>query len=179
MKKSILVTGVAGSGKSSVSKKLNDLGYKAYDIEEMDGLFKIVNKNTGEVYEDFENNDLEKVKNMDWNCDLKKLQEIIENETSEIAFYCGTASNWEDLIGLFDKIILLKASPEVIERRLSTRSVKDFGGTKEVRDWALEWKDWLENEKEKKGAIVIDGNGYPEEVARNIIKVAASKKLDD
>lgn len=170
MKKSILVIGVAGSGKSSVSKKLNDLGYKAYDIEEIDGLFKTINKNTGEVYEDFENNDLEKVKNTDWKCDLKKLQEIIKNETSNIAFYCGTASNWEDLIGLFDKITLLKASPEVIERRLSTRSVKDFGGTKEVRDWALEWKNWLEEEIGKKGAIIIDANDNPEKVAKEIIK---------
>lgn len=174
MKKAILVIGVAGSGKSSVSKKLRDLGHKAYDIEEIDGLFKAINKNTGEIYEDFENDDLEKVKTMDWNCDVKKLQEIIKNETSDITFYCGTASNWEDLIALFDKIILLKASPEVIERRLSTRSLKEFGGTKEVRNWALEWKDWFENEIRKKDAIIVDANDNPEKVAKQIINSVVS-----
>ncbi len=170
MKKSILVTGVAGSGKSAVSKKLNDLGYKSYDIEEIEGLFKMVNKNTGEVDEDHENNDLEKVKNRDWICDVEKFQEIIKNEQSSIAFYCGTASNLDDLILLFDKIILLKSSPDVIRQRLSSRKSDYFGGTKEVQDWVLSWKDWWEDIVRKKGAIIIDADGDLEEVARRIIK---------
>ena len=40
MKRSIFVTGIAGSGKSSICKKLNILGYEVYDIEEPKGMFR-------------------------------------------------------------------------------------------------------------------------------------------
>ena len=47
MNKSILITGVAGTGKSAVCDELNKLGYKALGIEDIDGLFTIVHKKTG------------------------------------------------------------------------------------------------------------------------------------
>lgn len=44
MNKSILVTGVAGSGKSAISSELKKFGYKSYDIESIKGLFLMVDK---------------------------------------------------------------------------------------------------------------------------------------
>ncbi len=52
MNKSIFVTGVPGSGKSAVCEELKKLGYRAYDIEEMQGLFLMINKKTGEIAKD-------------------------------------------------------------------------------------------------------------------------------
>ena len=171
MKKSILITGIAGSGKSSVSKALNALGYQSYDIEDIDGLFKMIYKDTGRVATDFNNDNLEKVKRGDWICDKENLKEIIRKENADIAFYCGTASNVDDLISLFDKVIVLKTSPDVIKQRLSTRKPKDFGNTKEVQDWVLGWKDWLEDHIQSEGAVVIDANGSPEEISKKIIEI--------
>ena len=70
MHKSILVTGVSGTGKSSLSKKLNDLGYKACDMDSYAGLFLMVDKQTKKPVENHDNADLEKVKAMDWICDV-------------------------------------------------------------------------------------------------------------
>ena len=42
--KSMLITGVAGSGKSAVCKELKKLGYLAHDIESVAGLFMMVDK---------------------------------------------------------------------------------------------------------------------------------------
>ena len=68
MKKSIFVTGVAGSGKSSICRELNKLGYTAYDIEELEGMFKMTRKDTMQDFKDYDNADIEKVKNADWIC---------------------------------------------------------------------------------------------------------------
>lgn len=172
MKKSIFVTGVTGSGKSSISKELNRLGYKAYDIEELDSMFKMIRKDTREDFEDYDNADIEKVKNADWVCDKNKLEELLKKQSDEIMFYCGVASNNSKITPLFDQIILLKASPEVLRKRLSSREeTKDMGNTAENREWILSWKDWWENQLIEQGATVVDANGSPTEVVQKIVEL--------
>jgi len=178
MKKSILVTGMAGSGKSAVCEELNKQGYKAYDIEDMDGLFKMVDKKTGEIFMGNDNDNLEIVKKRDWICDVEKLQKLVGSESSDVAFYCGTASNLDKILPFFDMIILLKSSPEILRKRLSSRKPGEFGRTKEVQDWVLSYKDWWEKETEGKGTIIIDADRRTEEVVKNVVE-AASKKLGE
>lgn len=172
MKKSFFITGVAGSGKSLISKELNRLGYKAYDIEELEDMFKMIRKDTREDFTDYDNTDIEKVKNADWICDKNKLEELLQKQNIGIAFYCGIASNNNEIIQLFDQIILLKASPEVVCKRLSSREgTDDMGNTAENREWVLSWKDWWENQMIEQGALVVDADGNPTEVAKKIIEL--------
>ena len=49
MKKAIFITAVSGSGKSTVCKALTELGYEAYDIESILGLFSLIDAGTGQV----------------------------------------------------------------------------------------------------------------------------------
>lgn len=172
MKKSIFITGVAGSGKSSISKELNKLGYKAYDIEELEGMFKMIRRDTGEDFEDYNNADIEKVKNADWICDKNKLKELLQKQNDGIMFYCGVASYNDKMIPFFDQTILLKASPEVVRKRLNNREgTDDMGNTAENREWVLSWKDWWENQMVEQGAIVVDADGSSTEVAQKIIEM--------
>ena len=64
----ILITGVAGCGKSTIAKKLKEMSYVSYDIEGIKGLFSLYDKTTGKVIEDYNSEDLEVVKKMDWKC---------------------------------------------------------------------------------------------------------------
>ena len=88
MNKSILITGVSGSGKSAVCAELKKLHYNAYDIEEVPGLFKMVDKKTGKVVEDQNNENVESVKQRAWICDKNKLQWLVcSNENfAKLAF---------------------------------------------------------------------------------------------
>ena len=172
MKKSVFVTGLAGSGKSTICQKLGEMGYKSYDIEKIKGLFKMVDKETGEVIEGYDNDDLKKVKKGKWICDKEKLQEIMNSEKSEIAFYCGNASNYDDIISLFNKVVLLLVSPEVMGQRLSTRKRGGFGRTKEVQDWVMTWKDWWENDIRERGVITINADGSLEKIAKEVIETS-------
>lgn len=172
MKKAILVTGVAGSGKTAVCKHIRGLGYDAYDIEETEGMFEMYRKGTREVFKDYENTP-EKIKNADWICDVSMLKELLAKQEVDVAFYCGVASNMDDIMPLFSKVILLKASPEKIKERLSSREgTDDMGNTEESRQAVLGWKTWWENEMEKKGVITVNTDGSPEDIAKKIIDVS-------
>jgi adenylate kinase family enzyme len=170
MNKSILITGITGSGKSSLCSELRKRGYKAYDIENMHNLFNMVHKKTGKIADKYDKDNLEWVKQHDWICDKNKLQELVRKNAKGIVFYCGTASNLDELLFLFDKIFLLKVSPEILRERLNTRKSNDFGRTPEVQEWVLEWKDWWENHMHEKGAININANRDLQEVVNNIVK---------
>lgn len=172
MKKSIFVTGVAGSGKSSMSEELNRLGHQAYDIEALDGMFKMVRKDTGEDFTDYDNADMKKVKNADWICDRNKLKALLQKQDEGMVFYCGVASNNNEIIPLFDLTILLKASAEAVRKRLSSREgTDDMGNTAENRDWVLNWKDGWENQMTEHGALIVDADGDSTKVAQKILSM--------
>jgi len=176
MNKAILITGVAGTGKSAVCDELNKLGYKAFGIEDIDGLFTMVHKKTGKPFKDYDNDDFEKVKQADWICDKKKLQRLMNKNSKGIVFYNGIASNLDDLLPLFDKIFLLEVGEKILRERLSTRTSNDFARTTEVQDHLFSWKKWWEDHMKEKGAIVIDASRSLREVANDIIEKCKSSK---
>lgn len=175
MKKSIFVTGVAGSGKSSVCKELNRLGYEAHDIEDLKDTFKMVRKDTGEDFIDYNNADIERVKNANWICNTSKLKKLLGEQDQNMGFYCGVASNNDEVAQLFNQTVLLKISSEVLRKRLSNREgTGDFGTTAESREWVLGWKDWFENHTVELDAVAVDANGNPAEVAQRIAELLKS-----
>lgn len=176
MKTAIFVTGVAGTGKSAVCKELGRLGYEAHDIEDLDDLFKMVRKDTGENFANYSNADIEKVKNANWICDTDKLKKLLQKQGEKMAFYCGVASNNDEMTQLFDQTVLLKVSRETLRQRLDNREgTGDFGTTTESREWVLSWKDWFENHMLERGAVAVDANGNPAEVAQKIVKLVYAK----
>jgi broad-specificity NMP kinase len=173
MKKSIFITGVAGSGKSSICKQLNILDYEAYDIEDIVGMFKMIRKDTGDDYEDYDNADIGKIKNADWICNKEKLKELVERQKKEKAFYCGIASNNDEIVSLFDKIILLRATPEVIHKRLSSREgTDDMGNTNESREWVLGWKEWWENKlMRNQNVLAVNADDNLADISKKIVEL--------
>ena len=169
MKKAILITGVSCAGKSTIAKRREEMGYTSYNIEVLPGLFSTIDKVTKRPFK-HDNTDLEKIKNSEWICDKEKLQKIIVNQVADIAFYCGTASNIMDLTDLFDAVFVLKASPETTRERLTTRTTHDFGKTTEVQDWVMSWKDWWEDEIQKKDVVMVNANRSLDEVVGDILE---------
>lgn len=173
MKQKILITGIAGSGKSEICKQLTSMGYESHGIEDIEGMFEMYRKGTKEVFEDYDNSDPEKIKNADWLCHVDKLRELLEKQKKVIAFYCGVASNMDDLFPLFDKVFLLKVDTGTLHTRLSTREgTEDIGNTEDSRQTVLGWKDWWEKEMIKKGAVVVDAGKSPSTVANDIVALS-------
>jgi broad-specificity NMP kinase len=168
MRKSVLITAVAGTGKSTVCKALRALGYDAIDIESVDGLYELVNEKTGEVIP----GDLAQIREgVDWDCNKARLEELVESQTAVLTFYCGGMSNTFDVWGVFDLVIMLTISDEATITRLSARQLGEFGSTKVNRDWVLSWKHSFEKRLLDAGAVPVSAEDPPLAVAKRILKV--------
>ncbi len=172
MKMEVLITGVSGTGKSTICKNLINLGYDAYDIENIEGMFEMYHKDTKKIFEDYDNSKPIHIKNAEWICDVEKLKKLLESKKSGVTFYCGIASNMDDLLPLFDKVIVLQPDSDTLNQRLENREgTNDIGNTQDGRDVVLEWKDWWESEIHKKGGILMNANDSPQKITKRILDI--------
>jgi broad-specificity NMP kinase len=171
MSNAILITGVAGSGKSTVCWELKGRGYHAYDIENTPGLFAFVDKSTRKPVADYGYDNPEWFERHDWVCDTKKLEKLLVDNQPGLAFYCGIASNLDDVLPMFGKVFLLRVGPETLRKRLSKRRADDFGRAPAIQEWLLGWKGAWEDEMQRKGAVVTNADRDVGEVVDEIIGV--------
>ena len=169
MKRTILITAVAGSGKSTVCRALIKLGYEAYDIESIPGLFSLIDPHTDKVLEGKQLGDLNENLDADWVCDTEKLKLLIANQKNEVAFYCGGTSRTEELMAFFDSTVILQVSDETTRNRLSTRQSGEFGDSEQTREWVLSWKHRVEADWLAAGAVSVSGEPEPRAVAKDIV----------
>ncbi|MBP9728023.1 MAG: AAA family ATPase [Candidatus Moranbacteria bacterium] len=172
MKKSILIAGVSGSGKSEVSRRLRALGYETHDMDGIEDLCVMVDKKSGLPTSYDNNNDLEKIEKMYWLYKKDKLEEIIANQKNELVFYCGAPNNLEEIVSLFSRVILLVASPENIRQRLIDRKDNGFGKSVEVQNYILERKEKIEKSLIDKGALMVDANRDIESVMDKVLEMS-------
>lgn len=161
--------GVSGTGKSSLSNELRRLGYETYDLDAMSDISMMLDKETRLPATYDHHNDLEKVQKMEWVYVRERMEDLIAKQKDEIAFYCGIPFNLNEILPLFNTIILLTANAETIRQRLNTRTSNDFGKTVEVQEWILKGKDKLEQEVREKGAIVIPTDRGMSDIATAVI----------
>lgn len=171
MKERILITGVSGTGKTSVGKHLEIMGYESSDIENIEGMFEMYHKGTKNVFEYYDNSNPEHVKNAEWICDIDKLESFLKSQKSNSAFYSGIASNINEILPFFDKIFVLHLDSKTLNERLKNREgTNDIGNTQESRDVVLGWKHWWEGEMKKRNAIFIDANRSLDEISKEILR---------
>jgi len=165
----VLITGIAGCGKSTVSQELQKLGYTSFDFEDIEGMFAMYDKDTKKLAKNYNNEDLESVKQNQWICNIGKLKNLMKNNLG-LTFYCGKGDNLDDLIPLFDLKLLLVTDEKTTSKRLKKRKEAwEYAHTTEVQQYVLkEKKDWEKGMIEK-GFIKIDANKPIKEVIKSIL----------
>ena len=111
----IFVTGMSGTGKSTVLKELSLKGHKIVDTD-YDGLI---------VY------GTDPRWGPGWLWDEKRMKSILTEHTQGTLFIAGTVSNQRKFYSHFDAIVLLSAPLEVMRERIEFRSTNNYGKTKE------------------------------------------------
>jgi shikimate kinase len=122
--KRVLITGMSGTGKSSVIQDLVARGYRAYDLD------------TPEWSEwiDADPSDmLTPAQGKDWVWREDRVRALLSRPEDGTLFIGGCAENMGRLFLLIDVVILLSAPVATIMERLRTRSPGSYGSVAEER----------------------------------------------
>ena len=114
----VLVTGMSGTGKSTVIEELAARGYKAIDTDD-DGLSELVS-----VPDDVPTG-LDPGQDWVWRED--RIQELLSTDDADVLFLGGCSPNQGQFYPRFDHIVLLTAPAHVIVERLVTRTNNPYG----------------------------------------------------
>ena len=168
--KTVYITGVSGTGKTTLANELEKRGFYTISIDEVDGLCSWVNQETG-AKDGGKNTELniEFVDAHDWVCDIDLLRKLLDKNL-EVAFVLGMATNQNDFLHIFDKILLLQCDPEVFCKRIENRTDNDFGKDPKIQKQILaRYKPYAE-EMIAKGAITINTDRPIHEVVEDVLR---------
>ncbi|NOK63392.1 MAG: hypothetical protein GFH27_549347n53 [Chloroflexi bacterium AL-W] len=150
--RNILLTGMSGTGKSSVIGILQERGYRAVDMDE-----------PGWSVHDADGHQL-------W-CE-DRLQEDLTNSGETILFVSGCAENQGKFYSEFRHIILLSAPAEVLIERLTHRTNNPYGKRPEERAEVLHYLETVEPLLRGGATHEIDTTQPLEQVVEMILTLA-------
>lgn len=116
--KRVLLTGMSGTGKSTLIREFVARGYKAIDTDSdewSEWVESIGDGPTGPAPEP------------DWVWREDRIQRLLSTADAEILFVSGCKSNQGKFYPQFDHIILLSAPAPLIVERLATRTTNPYG----------------------------------------------------
>lgn len=122
----VLITGMSGTGKSTLLRELASRGYTAVDVDEPSrGL--TFPRAGGEL---------------GWN--VRAIRTLLSQATASPLFVAGCSDEQVDLYAEFDYIVLLSAPPETLRERLASRTGNDYGKSQEQLDAVLRYVETVE-----------------------------------
>ncbi|WIX99999.1 hypothetical protein QRX60_39020 [Amycolatopsis mongoliensis] len=140
----VWVTGNAGVGRSAVCALLKSRGELAVDADRFG-----------------------------WQTSRAEVEALAARAHGELAFFCGSTENDEDLRDLFDLVVCLVVDDDTLRDRLLTRTSNSFGKHPEELAAALEANEGAESACRRLGAtIVVDGRLPLPDVADAILAAA-------
>ena len=115
--KRILITGMSGTGKSTVVAELAARGHHAIDLD----------SDTWSEWVQVEGNPTGAKPGHDWLWNETKLAMLFAEATSETLFVSGCASNMARFVGCFDDVVLLSAPIGIMLDRVRLRTNNPYG----------------------------------------------------
>jgi broad-specificity NMP kinase len=162
-----LITGVAGTGKSTIAKELRKRGYAAYDTEE--GFSYYIEKDTGERCAYPSTPSQEWYDKHERVFDEKVLMNLFKKHQDEPLFIASITANQAKYYPQFDKIFLLNASDDIITHRLGTRTGNYFGRHPLDLQRVIGRHQQFDDELKALGAVEIDTTKPIEAVVEQIL----------
>ena len=160
-----LITGDAGSGKSTVAQVLARRGYRSYDTDNMPDVTRLEDS-TGRPAEWPEGPvDWSKYA---WNWQEAGLQKLLIG--ARTAFVAAIVSNQARFYSLFEEIFVLVVDKGTLRHRLLSRTENDYGKHPDELAGILSYHPMLERELlSAPGAVAIDATKPLDAVVHEII----------
>lgn len=171
----IYITGIPGTGKSTIRQELLRRSYKAYGGAE-DGIAAFYNNATGEKLEGWVEAKARTSAwraNHTWKIDRQTVEKLKEEAKNKLVFLCAvTRNDVNELWDLFDKVIALTIDAKTLLQRLANRTNNDVGKTADELESILKKQKSSSEDYEKLGARLVDASQPLGVVVDNILRYA-------
>ncbi len=164
--KRILITGMSGTGKSSVIAELAARGYKAVDADSPEYSEWL------EVSGDTNALGSPEWGARDWMWREDRVQALLSTEDADLLFVSGCAANMGKFLPQFDHVVLLSAPAEVVVERLATRTTNAYGKRPEEVARTLELIESVEPRLRRVADHEIDASAPLAEVVAEVLRIA-------
>lgn len=163
--KRILLTGMSGTGKSTVIEELAARGYKAVDADcdEFSQWVEVEGEASAEV--------VPVDGNRDWVWREDRIQDLLSNEDTDVLFVSGCAENMPKFFPQFDLIVLLSAPASVIVQRLHTRTTNQYGKRPDEIARVLSLVESVEPLLRRSAGYEIDTSAALSEVVATLLRL--------
>lgn len=165
--KKVFITGISGTGKSTVLNELKKKGVYTISLDETPNLCAWFSKKTGKRPEQKSELNIEFTEAHDWLCDTSYLKKLM-NVDKDLVVVAGITSNQDEFLNLFDEILLLDANPEIFLARINSRKDNPFGKDPNIQKKLVAGSENFKNRMISKGAISIDANKSINEVVKQV-----------
>jgi dephospho-CoA kinase len=166
--KRILITGMSGTGKSSVIADLAARGYKAVDADSH------AYSEWVEITGDTSALGSPEWGARDWMWREDRVQELLSIEDADLLFVSGCAANMGKFLPQFDHVVLLSAPAKVIVERLATRTTNTYGKRPEEVARTLELIQTIEPRLRRVSDHEIDASAPLDEVVAALLRIASA-----
>ena len=161
--KRVLLTGMSGTGKSTVTAALAERGYTAVDADE--GGFSIL--------ADVDGDDPDTLgPGKDWIWHEGRIRELLDRDDADVLFVGGCAPNQGTFHARFDHIILLTAPPAVLVERLVTRTNNPYGKRPGEVARVLRLQQAIEPLLRRSAGHIIDTSAPLDQVVASVLRIA-------
>jgi shikimate kinase len=159
--KRVLLTGMSGTGKSTLVDELAARGYKAVDAD-CDGLSELVSVPIDEP--------TGLGPGQDWVWREDRIQELLSTEDVDVLFLSGCAPNQGRFYPQFDHIVLLTAPAPVIAQRLATRTNNPYGKHPDELARTLHLQQTIEPLLRRGASLEVDTTAPLNEVLATVLR---------
>jgi len=160
--KRVLLTGMSGTGKSTVITELAARGYKAVDTD-YGGLSELVNVPADQP------TGLDP--GLDWIWREDRIQALLSITDVDVLFLSGCTPNQGTFYPQFDHIILLTAPAEVIVARLAARTTNPYGKRPEEVTRVLNLQQTIEPMLCRGAGHEVDTSAPLDEVVSTVLRI--------
>ncbi|HEU5373598.1 MAG TPA: AAA family ATPase [Gaiellaceae bacterium] len=159
--KRVLITGVSGTGKSTVTAALAARGYRAVDADDPE---------FSELVDVPEETLTGLGSGTDWVWREDRIRDLLSGHDVGTLFVSGSSPNQGKFYAQFDHVVLLVAPPGLIADRLATRTTNDFGKNPEQLARALRIQQEVEPLLRRSADLELDTTAPLDDVVAAILR---------
>lgn len=156
----ILLTGMSGTGKSTLISELAVRGYKAVDVDD---------ERWSEWLDVIDGSGVRG--ELDWVWREDRIQRLLSTEDADVLFVSGCAPNQVKFYAQFDHIVLLSAPAPVMVQRLATRELNPYGKHPDEAARTLALKQTVEPRLRRAANLEVNTSAPLEQVVAAVLRL--------